>query len=383
MKKISPIIIVAALILTPYAQELQHEATAINIEVPVRVFKGNTFIDNLTIDDFEVYEDGELQKIEAVYLIQKTDIKREQADIRKKEARKKYSPQVSRNFVLMFEMIDYLPKIEDAVYYFFENVLMPEDTLTVVTPAKTYVFNKKALKIKSKKEMASQLNTKLKKDILKESWQYKIILRRIKNSESRQGIMNSIRQLKNLRYLDKKKIQIFANYLKNEEGQTHVFLFYQKEIIPISNNISQNSINSFFFYLEMISLMNSFSSSDVKKVKQIFADSSISLHFLFITKKESPNVDVENQELISGNMQDISSAKFNVFYEMAKSTGGLIDSSANIAASFEKAVNASENYYLLYYTPKNYNPDGKFRTLKVKVKNKRYRITHRAGYIAD
>ncbi len=30
------------------AKDIQHEAAAINIEVPVRVFKGDTFIDNLT-----------------------------------------------------------------------------------------------------------------------------------------------------------------------------------------------------------------------------------------------------------------------------------------------------------------------------------------------
>jgi len=58
--------------LTPFAQEIQEEAVAINIEVPVRVFKGKTFIDNLTIEDFEIYEDGILQKTEAVYLINKT-----------------------------------------------------------------------------------------------------------------------------------------------------------------------------------------------------------------------------------------------------------------------------------------------------------------------
>ena len=62
------IIITAAVLI---GQELQHEAVAINIEVPVRVFKGNTFITDLTTADFEIYEDGVLQEIKAVYLIQK------------------------------------------------------------------------------------------------------------------------------------------------------------------------------------------------------------------------------------------------------------------------------------------------------------------------
>jgi len=64
-------------------------------------------------------------------------------------------------------------------------------------------------------------------------------------------------------------------------------------------------------------------------------------------------------------------------------TGGLKDTSANAAASFKRAVDFSESYYLLYYTPKDYKADGEFKKIKVKVKGQNYRITHRAGYIAD
>ena len=56
-----------------FAQELTHVVSVVNIEIPTRVFKGDKFIDNLTIKDFEVYEDGKLQPIEAVYLIKKAD----------------------------------------------------------------------------------------------------------------------------------------------------------------------------------------------------------------------------------------------------------------------------------------------------------------------
>ena len=65
-----------------------------------------------------------------------------------------------------------------------------------------------------------------------------------------------------------------------------------------------------------------------------------------------------------------------------RATGGIAETSANATAAFQKAVNASENYYLIYYKPKEYKADGKFREIKVKVKSGNYRITHRAGYIA-
>jgi hypothetical protein len=47
------------------------------------------------------------------------------------------------------------------------------------------------------------------------------------------------------------------------------------------------------------------------------------------------------------------------------------------------AVAASENYYLLYYTPRDYRADGSFRSIKVRVKGADYRTSHRQGYIAD
>ena len=68
---------------------------------------------------------------------------------------------------------------------------------------------------------------------------------------------------------------------------------------------------------------------------------------------------------------------------MSCKTLGIVDSSANVAASFKKASDASENYYLLYYSPINYVSDGKFKEIKIKVKGQRYKISHRAGYIAD
>ena len=77
MKKYTIIFAVLVLGLVIIAQEIQQEAVAINIEVPVRVYKGNNFVDNLTIDDFEVFEEGIPQKIEAVYLIKEEAIKRE------------------------------------------------------------------------------------------------------------------------------------------------------------------------------------------------------------------------------------------------------------------------------------------------------------------
>ena len=130
MKKQILIIGVFALSLAVFAQQLTHESVVINVEVPVRVVKGGKFVDNLTMGDFEVYEEGKLQKIEAVYLIRKTKIER-------KEEKKKFIPETSRNFYLYFEVTEYTPELRDTISYFVKDVLAPGDNLVVVTPIKT------------------------------------------------------------------------------------------------------------------------------------------------------------------------------------------------------------------------------------------------------
>lgn len=156
------------------------------------------------------------------------------------------------------------------------------------------------------------------------------------------------------------------------EGQKHVFLFYQKEMIP-----SLPGADPF----DVMELQKD-TTFDAGRIKRAFSDSSISVHFIFITK--TPELFTTSMEPPRDNDKiDQSAQIFNAFREVAAATGGTVDSSANAEVSFQKAVVASENYYLLYYTPKEYVADGKFRRIEVKVKGKNYKVYHRAGYIAD
>ncbi|MFC2158464.1 hypothetical protein ACFLT9_11565 [Acidobacteriota bacterium] len=119
---------------------------------------------------------------------------------------------------------------------------------------------------------------------------------------------------------------------------------------------------------------------DVDNVKQAFADSSISSHFLYITKPPDESMELEKS---SDLKLDQSGPIFSAFREVAEATGGLVESSLNPEFAFKRAVDASENYYLLYYSPQNYTLDGKFKNIEIKIKGKNYRISHRAGYFAN
>ena len=398
MKKHTILLAILVLGLTLFAQEIQHEAVAVNIEVPVRVFKGKTFINNLTLEDFEIYEDGILQKIEAVYLIKKRSIEREDTEMDKEEARERFAPEVSRNFVLLFEMHEYLPTVGKAIEYFFNDIFLKGDTLMVVTPSQTYHFNNEALERLPKKEISKELIAQLRKDLRMSSSVYRSLLHDLENLRTVEGTgafdsdlvqmmhSNILTKLRNLKYIDENKLLNFADTLEKIEGPKHVFFFLQKLLVPIIRTTGFRDLEEFEAYM----------SFDENKIKQMFSSSSITAHMIYVTK--TSDLEFINRDGVSltatgimdtsnstmpREMQNLSGNFFSAFKDIAQATGGIVDSTTNVAASFKKAADASENYYLLYYSPKNYVADGKYKEIKIKVKGQRYKISHRAGYIAD
>jgi len=395
MKKGTFIIGILFLILLLPGQEIQEQAVAINIEIPVRVFKGNKFIDNLTINDFEVFEDGKLQKIEAVYLIQERQVQRE-------ESEKPFFPETKkRNFILIFEMMRYSKNVGEAVDYFIKNVIMPGDKLIVITPMERYNFDTGFPSDVSRQKISDGLRNTIRKDIYKGSGEFRSLtnqLQEIKNMDVPPDLKDMqestyaevLEKLMGLSCLKEDRLIGFAENLKKIEGQKHVLLFFQRRLIPTWGSFtSTHWLDHNPTYTErLFDFYNPRTFFDMEKVKGTFADSSISLHFLYVT--ESPkdtlswmefNPAEEGKERV--DWHDGTLDFFNAFKEIASATGGIIESSANVNSSLKKAAKASENYYLLYYTPGDYVADGKFKKIEVKVKGKKYKVTHRTGYIAD
>ena len=392
-------------------QQIQESSLVVNVEVPVRVFRGGEFVTDLSLDDFELFEDGVPQKIEASYLVNKRAITRREGE------GNKFLPQTSRNFYLFFEISDYLPKIDESLDYFVHGVIVPGDNIVVVTPVKTYRMTSEALQAKSKEEILRQFQGLLRRDTLSGSSEYRNVIEEMEmlaksmsqamagqsmigtnvmqlddySSGAAEGrsidellqiYANLLYNLEDIRWVDQRSLIQFSEYLKNKEGQKYVYLFYQKEFIPridprILNqymdlfqdrpDIQQTIAGLFDFYHRQITF-------DVDEIKKAFADSSISSHFLFISSPKKDIIGVKQEE----SSDDI----FNAFYQIASSAGGFIDSSANPAGLMRSAVEASENYYLLYYTPQSTARDGKFREIKVRVKDKKVRVVHRVGYFA-
>ncbi|MDH7511924.1 MAG: hypothetical protein QHH14_03135 [Clostridiales bacterium] len=391
-------------------QSFIEQSLVINVEVPVRVFKGATFIDDLTIDDFEILEDGIPQKIEACYLVNKKMIQR-------REEKKKYMPETSRHFYLFFEITDYIPKIEEAVEHFCQNVLIPGDNLVVVTPVKTYRLKDLALQAKTRGEIAKELNGLVRKDCQDGNAQFRDIVSNL--TEVAKSLSASLMsggsttavevlelsgtspstlygmsleeklvfygtllgKLDTLRAISQMKMLDFANQLSREDGQKVVFLFYQREYIPqvepeiVLQHSALFQENPYIYQAitGVPKMREREMNVDVERVKRAYADASTAIHFLFITtpRPDVPGVYFEERS------EDI----FNAFREIVRATGGYFESSSNPAAMFRSALEAAENYYLLYYSPSTIgDPDRNFRNIVVRVKRGDFRVLHRTGY---
>jgi hypothetical protein len=395
------------------AQNIQHERTAINIEVPVRVFRGDAFVDDLTIADFEIYEDGRLQSLDAVYLVRKKLIER-------REETTPFSPDTNRHFYLFFEMTEYDPKVRTALDYFVDEVLLPGDELIIVTPMKTYRMKSEMLGAASRGRVFEQILGLLRRDILIGSTEYRDVVDDLKSlaltmtgavglsatntqspmagdmfasgsvfdvstsvEEQLQMYSTLLGRLEAMRHVDHVRVAALAERLRGQSGRKEIFLFYQREFVPKLDpmvltayqtvysdrpDIVQTVTGLFEFFRRETPL-------DVETIRRAYADSGAAVHFLFLTRPapKIPGVAMEEQS------EDI----FAPFREMSRATGGYSASTANLEAAMRSAVAAAENYYLLYYTPGSYKADGTFHALEVRIKDRGYRLSHRMGYIAD
>jgi VWFA-related protein len=401
----------AVIVLSLYPQGIQLATGVINVEVPVRVFDGDRFVDDLGLGDFEILDNGKPQTIAAFYFVRKTSVQKEEAPALETgrpltaPPAAKTAPKTARTIVLQFEVLEPMPKIDEAMDYFFNEVLQPGDSVMVVTPRGSYHLKPETLAQGSRPAIAKKIKGNLRRDIMAGASDYRRLLGTLRDiaampidtDQKLERINEVIRQLRDRLGINRRSLRQLAKGLKAMEGQKHVFLFYQKELVPLPSwgQFGDESLDSSEASLADASDSDAYRTSEVtpKLIKQIFSDASVTANLIYLTQSRvfgvstSAGSDVEQQ--IGGGsvggtrLKDMSASIFSSLGEVAKATGGITDSSTNPFASFRKAVTASENYYLLYYVPTEYQADGTFREITVRVKGKGYRVSHRAGYFAN
>jgi hypothetical protein len=375
------------------------------VEVRVHVSQAGRFVDGLNLEDFEIFEDSKPQAVDSLRLV------KGQSVIISQGARS-VEPLLDRSYTLLFQAVDWDPKLVKAVDYLFTAILKPGDTMTLVTPLKPYHLQKDALATRSKSELSKNMQEILRKDIVRGGGEYRNIITDLKrlsraiggatatfqedlesdlSTEADGGFgiemqidryRQSLMKMESIRLVDEGKLLSFADLLKTTPGPKTVILFYQREFRPEISPTTMNRLMSLYQdnpdilgnLMDLFQFYKREKTFDADRVKKAFADAGINFHFIFMEKK--------SQRVFGATMREQSEDIFPGFTEIAKATGGIAESSQNPALSFQHAADTAEEYYLLSYTPSGDLPGGGFRTIVVRVKGGNYDVSSRLGYYA-
>lgn len=385
-----------------YPQVEQHEVTVTSVAVPVRVFANDTFVDNLKITDFEIYEEGVLQDIDALYLTKENRIARE-------EEYKEYYPDTSRHFYMIFQITDYNPKFSETIDHLFKNVLLPGDSLEIMTPVSTYTLSPQAWESKPRDMLSQELQGLVRKDAKMGAAAYrslmqdlKRLVRALSGTGQASGFGDSgattsgfslefllpryrqtLEKMETLRLVDESRFVGFASKLKRIQGQKNVFFFYQREFRPeIQPRIVSMYMSAYQdqpgILGDLQDLMNFYrrdSRVNAEVIQRAYADCSVFFNFIFMNKEP---------EHVSGiYMREQSEDLFELLSQIANSSGGVIDTAHDPSIAFKNGLVKANAFYILYYTPKNYQKDGAFKSIEVKLKEKNYKLAYRKGYYSN
>lgn len=386
------------------AQDTLREIS-IQIPVQVRVYSEGMFVDNLGLDDFELYEGGKRQRIEAVYHVREKGLTNLGPQV-------SLVPDISRSFYLFFEIADYTPELRASVRYFVQEVVRPSDSLTIITPKHAYRLKKTARQNIPKAELTRQLDALFERDTLLSNPEYRAAVAELKalvslavdpDSKGAQGpelggqappsgmswdavitrYSSLLTAVEKLRKIDERRLLDYVEMLRYQEGQKFAFFFYQREPLP---RIAAKLLDDYIRLnqgrrdvIRTLTYMQNFHNRDFhvdeERLARAFASASILLHFMVFDMPETDGLtDIEARNLTDfyGRLEAISSL-----------SGASFRRDLTALELLKEAVGRLDQYYLVYYTPSYYAGDGKFKSIEVRVKDRQYRLVHRAGYVSE
>jgi len=258
-----------------------------------------------------------------------------------------------RNFVLLFDILNYTREMGDAVTYFYNQVLAPNDQLIIYTPARAYGFSKNTL-AKPRGELIATMKEKLRGDTAACSTSYKIIFNEMKNqvgaleggqttsADALAGVKNSLtmyrqdmENLRTLRQVNEPLLMKIVDMFKTHQGKNHMVMLYEAEFRPIPSKDTLSRLRAIpeiaFIVAELFSSDDQNSPLDAEKFIDIFGEGKVTLHFLYIKPKDKSLVQ---------DFKEHSADMYDVFTKIAKATGGIVETTAKPEAALKSLVKA-------------------------------------------
>ncbi len=409
-KKIAIILLVIIFLLKldfnpAYCQALvdQQKVTVIAAEIPVRVYFQGEPLRGLTIDDFELWEDGVQQQIRKLEFFTK---KIEESPPQREKNREVKRPR--RVFLLIFNIFDYQESMGQALDEFLGRYFQPGNQIMVLIENRLLVVDQEL----SLEELIQVLKSSLRKYKQISTMKFyrtfhhlnleaeKLLLNLRGNSNSGvvsqdQAIINFYNNYLNT-WRDFKRQFIIPDLdvyqqvgwqLQNFKGEKWAVCFQQRELFPklkkmgSLNRTINELINSQtapraqttarFIRAKQWELQREFDLSPDfywRKVKNIFLSANITFHLLLLKSTRTlASPDFELREVA----QDYE----NSLKQLAVSTGGYMGFSNNLGETLNAAVKKEDYYYLLVYYPQQVNP-GEERQIEIKVKREGVEVVH-------
>ncbi len=414
MKKIYILISLLLLTLTflfPQKKIYKYKVEVENKTVYARVFNNGKLVDNLTKDDFILYENGKRVEINGVDIIRKTFGEEEVNWEAKKH--EKYKP---RFFILTFKIIDYGDYLDKGIDYLFDNIIRKDDKLMFLSEHNYFVEDN----IKDKEKIKKKIKKILRRESILARMKLNRIISQLKTLTSTisdislslrntafstgtqsamemdklertiQRFLSFLREYRN-RYLTPEidRFYYFSEYIKGVKLKKWVINFYQFEKIPIPTAIrdflekfiggnAENryswatvEVKSVEIKQELEKELNQPGDFPADEVSRLFYKGDTTFYTILLNK---PRETGDNNFYY----KDIYSDLEKTLKEISTSTGGEVILSNNIVEAVNKFKKKKDIIYLINYTPSVNNP-----RIKIKMKNPKYKVKYDPDQFSD
>ena len=260
-----------------------------------------------------------------------------------------------RNFLVFFEFLDNSSGVENALKYIFNDMLEPDDLLIIYSPVRFYSFSKITL-ARPKAELISMMKEKLRGDISQAAQNYKQVIKDMEGvvrsietnvlgigpageeSDLRNLFMHysqNLGELQQLRKVNETALRQIASLFRNQRGQNHIVLLFEREFRPIPNRDALNQLRDIPVFAmrahELFASDNLTAPFDADAIGELFKQVPLTLHFLYI--KSNSNFTTTAIFENSGDM-------YAVFSKIARTTGGVCDTIAEPVAGLKSVMTA-------------------------------------------
>lgn len=355
------------------------------ISLTLRAYDSGEFAGDLNKESIVLTENGQVAEVAGLRLV------------------KKNKPAATRNFILLYNINEYNSKIADSVDYFFQKVLRDGDQFVLLTPLKPYTFSRDTLRSRSTEELIEAAKTVLMRDVPVGASNYLNTVEQMKHlvAEIKNGVDGGAQSFGGIAFVDVKSLLVqyrqalenmriarklnetlllkIADIYKNQPGQTHLVVFFHREMrpIPVPNTMSNLLKNKNFKFdaADVFEADESKETINCRSVGEAFVNSKVYSHFLYLTKS------IPRDRLFA--MKDNSQDVYSMFSKLADISGGVVETTARAEAALERVCGFCDQYYVVdFYSPASL-AGGTFRTIDIEIKDRKLKTYYPKGYLAE